>query len=192
MQRPCVPPRRSQSASAAGPTMVPARSRRSQGGAAGPRARHSVDDDGPLRPPVDANLWEAARAIGASWGHLSRSGHLMRRTTKQRQTKVPGKSGSLGGAAYRNRTDDLRITRGTIPVRARASCTDSTGNRTDGTHGAGIIRRPGPRTGPRPRPLRPRLLLLSVNLADDMDPRPQADKAPGRRVICMPLRTQSG
>jgi len=47
-----------------------------------------------------------------------------------------------------NRTDDLRITRGTIPVRARASCTDSRSNRTDSTHGAGIIRRPGPR--PRP------------------------------------------
>jgi hypothetical protein len=29
-------------------------------------------------------------------------------------------------AAYRNRTDDLRITRGTVPGRARASCTDST------------------------------------------------------------------
>jgi hypothetical protein len=32
-----------------------------------------------------------------------------------------------------NRTDDLRITRGTIPVRARASCTDSRSNRTDST-----------------------------------------------------------
>src|SRR5262249_19515475 len=47
-----------------------------------------------------------------------------------------------------------RITRGTRPGRARASCTDSTGHRTDGTRGAGIIRRPGPRTGPRLTPLR--------------------------------------
>jgi integrase len=59
------------------------------------------------------------------------------------------------GAAYRNRTDDLRITRGTRRACARASCTDSTGDRTDGTRGAGIIRRPGPRTGPRPRPCVP-------------------------------------
>src|SRR5215469_11660979 len=51
-------------------------------------------------------------------------------------------------AAYRNRTDDLRITRGMRPGCVPASCTDSTGNRTDGTRGAGIIPRPGPRTGP--------------------------------------------
>jgi hypothetical protein len=44
-----------------------------------------------------------------------------------------------------------RITRGTRPRSTRASCTDSMGNRTDGTGGAGIIRRPGPRTGPGPR-----------------------------------------
>src|SRR6185312_3916662 len=41
------------------------------------------------------------------------------------------------GAAYRNRTDDLRITRGPRPGRARASCTDSTDHRPDGTHSAG-------------------------------------------------------
>jgi hypothetical protein len=28
-------------------------------------------------------------------------------------------------------------------------------------------------------PLRPRILLLHANVADDMDPRPQADRAPG-------------
>jgi len=62
---------------------------------------------------------------------------------------------SWAGAAYRNRTDDLRITRGTIPSRTHASCTDTTDHRTDGTLRAGIIRRPGPRTGPRPRPCVP-------------------------------------
>jgi hypothetical protein len=86
------------------------------------------------------------------------------------------------GAAYRNRTDDLRITRGTRCGCARASCTDSTGDRTDGTRGAGIIRRPGPRTGPRPRPCVPGILLLCVNAADDMVPRPRADRAPGPTV----------
>ena len=85
-------------------------------------------------------------------------------------------------SAYRNRTDDLRITRGTRRGCARASCTDSTGDRTDGTRGAGIIRRPGPRTGPRPRPCVPGMLLLCVNAADDMDPRPRADRAPGLTV----------
>ena len=68
------------------------------------------------------------------------------------------------------------------------SCTDSTGNRTGGTPGAGTIRRPGP----RPRPCVPAILLLCVNVADDMDPRPQADTGRGGRLICMPLRTQSG
>jgi hypothetical protein len=47
-----------------------------------------------------------------------------------------------GGAAYRDRTDDLRITRGMLPARARATCTDSTDHRTDGTHDAGIIGTP--------------------------------------------------
>ena len=65
----------------------------------------------------------------------------------------------LAGAAYRNRTDDLRITRGMLPASARATCTDSTGNRTDSTQGAGIIRRPVPRPVPRPRPLRLAVLL---------------------------------
>jgi len=50
---------------------------------------------------------------------------------------------------------------------------------TDSTGGAGITRRPGPRTGPRPGPCVPAILLLCVNAADDMDPRPQADMAPG-------------
>ena len=69
-----------------------------------------------------------------------------------------------------------------LPSRPRPSCTDSTGDRTDGTRGAGIIRRPGPRTGPRPRPCVPGILLLCVNAADDMDPRLRADRAPGPTV----------
>jgi hypothetical protein len=56
------------------------------------------------------------------------------------------------GAAYRNRTDDLRITRGLLPGRAPASCTDSTDHRIDGTRRAGTIHGPVPRTVPRPQP----------------------------------------
>ena len=50
-----------------------------------------------------------------------------------------------GGA----RTHDRRIMRTTAPRIGRASCTDDTDHRTDGTRCAGIIQRAGPRTGPR-------------------------------------------
>ena len=63
-------------------------------------------------------------------------------------------------AAYRNRTDDLRITRGTIPSRAHASCTDSTDHRINGIRRAGTIQGPVPRTVPRPR----RCVTLSCSL----------------------------
>ena len=79
-------------------------------------------------------------------------------------------------AAYRNRTDDLRITRGTHRGCACASCTDGTGNRTGGIRGAGIIRRPGPRTGPRPTPLRAGH-LATVRHFTECYPRPQVDPA---------------
>jgi hypothetical protein len=69
--------------------------------------------------------------------------------------KMPGSGEISSGAAYRNRTDDLRITRGMLPSRTRPSCTDSTGHGTDDTRHAGIIWRPGPRTGPRSTPLSP-------------------------------------
>ena len=48
------------------------------------------------------------------------------------------------------------------PAPMRASCTDSTGHRTDGTRSPGIIWRAGPRTGPRPRRLSCPVLLLCV------------------------------
>jgi hypothetical protein len=65
-------------------------------------------------------------------------------------------------AASGSLTPDHRITRGTLPACARATCTDGTGQRTDGTRGAGIIRRPGPRLGPHPRPCALAILLLNV------------------------------
>ena len=41
---------------------------------------------------VDDNLWEAARAIGASWGHLSRPNSKTRTRTMRERTKMPGES----------------------------------------------------------------------------------------------------
>jgi hypothetical protein len=62
----------------------------------------------------------------------------------------------VGGAAYRNRTDDLRITRGMLPRCTTATCTTATCiNSTKDTPGSadytGISRPFGPRTGPRQR-----------------------------------------
>jgi len=101
---------------------------------------------------MDANLWQAARLLGGfsgtSRGHLSRLEWRSKMRTTSSRAEIPGSRWFSSGAAYRNRTDDLRITRDTVPARARAGCTDSTRNGTDGTRGAGIIRRPGPRPGP--------------------------------------------
>ena len=103
--------------------------------------RRAMDLSGHL---VDADLWEANPAIGDTWGHLRRPRTARRGRDAKVSEKVPGKSQLLRGGAYRNRTDDLRITRGTLPSRTRPSCTDSTGHCTDDTRRAGIIRQPGP------------------------------------------------
>ena len=86
---------------------------------------------------------------GTSRGHLSRPGHLTRRTTRRRRTTVPGESGCSGGAAYRNRTDDLRITRGLLPRSYYMTCTDSTANGSDDPDCTGISLHPVPRPVPR-------------------------------------------
>ena len=56
----------------------------------------------------------------------------------------------LPGAAYRNRTDDLRITRGLLPRSHSLTCTDSTANRTGSPDCTGISQPPVPRPIPRP------------------------------------------
>ena len=63
-----------------------------------------------------------------------------------------GQDGGYARAAYRNRTDDLRITRGPIPGRMHAMSTDTTDHRADGTRLAGTIQGSVPRAVPRPRP----------------------------------------
>ena len=112
---------------------------------------------------VDANLWEAARAIGGILGHLSRPDSETRTRTTRERTKVPGESGFSGGAAYRNRTDDLRITRGPFPRSHSMTCTDSTTNGSDGPDCTGITRHPVPRPVPR-LSHRPRLAAVVSSL----------------------------
>jgi hypothetical protein len=63
-----------------------------------------------------------------------------------------------------SKTGQRRTTRGMLPGPTCASCADSTYHRADGTHDAGIIRWPGPRTGPRPRPMRSVLRLLTTDV----------------------------
>src|SRR5215472_1208912 len=46
--------------------------------------------------------------------------------TTRRSPEVPGSGRVLGGAAYRNRTDDLRITRSPPNRSGLATCADST------------------------------------------------------------------
>jgi Beta-eliminating lyase len=57
------------------------------------------------------------------------------------------------GAAYRNRTDDLRITRGMVACNTGATCADSTARCTDGTLYPGLLPLTVPRGVPRRAPL---------------------------------------
>jgi hypothetical protein len=76
---------------------------------------------------------------GCRCGHLRRGGQGSLLANPLARKPLPGseEAGELG-AAYRNRTDDLRITRGMLRCFTCASCSNSTGNRTGGTNGAGI------------------------------------------------------
>jgi hypothetical protein len=90
-------------------------------------------------------------------------------------------AGGAGGA----RTRDRRIMRSTASCTMRASCTDDAGYRTAGARRAGITRRLGPRTGPRPRPLSSFFRLLCVTSPRASRLRPQASPAVmGRRFYC--------
>ena len=87
---------------------------------------------------------------GASWGHLSRTISRRKPRTARRRTKVPGRGEVRGGgAAYRNRTDDLRITRGMTPRTHAMTCTETTADRTGSADCTGISRPAVPRPVPR-------------------------------------------
>ena len=54
---------------------------------------------------VDANLWEAARAIGGILGASEPPGQQERTQTTRERTKVPGKSAFSGGEVFTFRAD---------------------------------------------------------------------------------------
>ena len=74
---------------------------------------------------VDADLWQAAQLVGARRGHLSHPREAFERTAGRAQVRKTPRSWAFWvGAAYRNRTDDLRITRSPAHRSRRATCTD--------------------------------------------------------------------
>jgi Phage integrase family len=60
---------------------------------------------------VDANLWQAAQLVGDTSGTFEPPGAVIEMMTARSSAEMPGSGRFSGGAAYRNRTDDLRITR---------------------------------------------------------------------------------
>ena len=142
-------------------------------GAAGSRSASPLIN----RPPSWPRIWRRWRTSlrRARWrqSRVAGSGYVRYPSWALNdlgRCRINGATGGAGGA----RTHDRRIMRSMLPRSARASCADGTEHRTDGTRRAGIIWRPGPRTGPRPRPLRPMVLLLCVTSPRAIDPRPRA------------------
>ena len=96
----------------------------------------------------------SARPAAARWRSgslLSWNGSLVPRLWSA-ITSDSGKSVSdlrICRAAYRNRTDDLRITRGMLPRCTAATCTNSTTDSAWSAGSTGNSRLLGPRAGPR-------------------------------------------
>jgi hypothetical protein len=59
---------------------------------------------------VDGNLWQAARLVGGTTGASEPPEQTDGDADGAGTEEVPGSGGAKGGAAYRSRTDDLRIT----------------------------------------------------------------------------------
>jgi len=172
-------------------------------------------DDDPIIPLVNAKIMH--RLIPRSELHIYHGGHLDLATDAKslapvveafltaqtgdgtgaahdepgRIRRLRGRAGGLRARMLGRPADDARSAtalREARAVPAHAIAAPIAGNGTDGTRGAGMIRRPAPRPGP----CVPSILQLCVNGADDMDPRPQADAPRSQRLTCMPLPAQSG
>ena len=70
--------------------------------------------EAPHGGPLRGSNWKRSVGWAAATSAAGLQGfrvHDLRRRTAREWAKVPGSGGGAGGAAYRNRTDDLRITR---------------------------------------------------------------------------------
>jgi len=128
-----------------------------RGSAVRPAARSAYEQCLLVSTPCDACETHAIQAVARSGHRLAEGSHLLDVLALVRvwPSAVPDLASSLRYYASQQRTIQRRITRGTRCGYARTSCSDSTGYRTDGTRGAGIIRRVVPRNVPRGRPTSP-------------------------------------
>ena len=115
---------------------------------------------------MDANLWEAARAIGASWGHLRRPNNRTRTATMRELTKVPGRRGvwveppiGIEPMTYALREACRRVAHALAALIARTLALMALAEL--GLSGDPVT----------PRPLRPAILLLCVTLPRALYPR---------------------
>jgi len=110
-----------------------------------------------IRPPTPPRRASRKRWFPGLGGAAMRVTEPLRSTrTRPSSSPATARSGRWGrlppsglGTGERVRTAGLPFTRSTVPCCTCAACTYSTGYRADGTCCAGIIRRAGPRTGPR-------------------------------------------
>jgi hypothetical protein len=133
---------------------------------------------------------------GASWGHLSRPRSKTKVRTARIRTKVPGSGGISSGAAYRNRTDDLRITRRTRAIHGHPGSHINPAGAAP--RSAGVRSRPGPLlANPLARSARPLLRFWRVAALRRVGPLtlgPRARRVRGQRCfLCWSwLKTADG
>jgi hypothetical protein len=122
-----------------------------RGSAVRPAARSACEQCLLVSTPCDACETHAIQAVARSGHRLAEGSHLLDVLALVRvwPSAVPDLASSLRYYASQQRTIQRRITRGPLPAYARATCTDSTAHRTDGTRCGGIIRRAVPRPVPR-------------------------------------------
>ena len=124
--------------------MWPTRSRAGPAGGSGVLSQIARSARRRSSPGTGISMSRRAARSSATASSLMTAGAAAARTADMPEPPIR--------AAYRNRTDDLRITRGPIPGRMHAMSTDTTDHRADGTRLAGTIQGSVPRAVPRPRP----------------------------------------
>ena len=124
--------------------MWPTRSRAGPAGGSGVLSQIARSARRRSSPGTGISMSRPAARSSATASSLMTAGAAAARTADMPEPPIR--------AAYRNRTDVLRITRGPIPGRMHAMSTDTTDHRADGTRLAGTIQGSVPRAVPRPRP----------------------------------------